>query len=91
MRRSPRRARLLWSAVKAMARLGFCKTCQGRVSSEAASCPHCGQPAPYQDVPEQVRLLALRGQQIEAIKKLRDLTGLDLKDAKEMVDALRKS
>ena len=75
-----------------MALLGFCKTCQGRVSSEAASCPQCGQPAPYQDVPEQVRLLAMQGRQVEAIKKLRELVkGLDLKDAKEMVDALRKS
>ena len=30
-----------------MAELGHCKTCTGKVSSEAKSCPHCGQPFPF--------------------------------------------
>lgn len=27
--------------------LGTCKTCGGKVSSEAETCPHCGQPEPF--------------------------------------------
>ena len=27
--------------------IGDCKACRGKVSSEAAACPHCGQPAPF--------------------------------------------
>lgn len=32
-----------------MASLGKCRTCDGKVSSEAPACPHCGQPEPYLD------------------------------------------
>ena len=28
--------------------IGDCKACGGKVSREAASCPHCGQPSPFQ-------------------------------------------
>lgn len=28
--------------------IGNCKACDGKVSYEAASCPHCGQPSPFQ-------------------------------------------
>lgn len=30
-----------------MASLEQCKTCEGDVSSEALTCPHCGQPGPF--------------------------------------------
>jgi ribosomal protein L7/L12 len=36
----------------------------------------------------QVRLLAMQGNKIEAIKLLRDETGMDLKAAKDIVDRL---
>jgi RNA polymerase subunit RPABC4/transcription elongation factor Spt4 len=29
-----------------MARVTNCKTCKGKVSTEAKTCPHCGQPNP---------------------------------------------
>src|ERR1035437_8709480 len=28
-------------------KLGWCTCCHARVSSEANTCPHCGQPNPY--------------------------------------------
>ena len=71
-----------------MIALGFCKACKGRVSQEAKSCPHCGQPEPYQPLPDDIRLLVARGNKIEAIKRLRELTGMDLKDSKDFINAL---
>jgi hypothetical protein len=34
-----------------MAIIGQCKACGDRVSDQAATCPHCGQPHPYLPVP----------------------------------------
>ena len=34
-----------------MAELGQCKTCRREVSTEAISCPHCGQPNPAITIP----------------------------------------
>ncbi len=69
--------------------LGFCKTCKGKVSQEATSCPACGQPSPYQPVPDDVHLLVARGRQIEAIKRIRELTGWDLKASKAFVESIK--
>ena len=69
--------------------LGFCKTCKGKVSQEAKSCPACGQPEPWQPIPDEVRLLVARGRTLEAIKKIRQLTGMDLKASKEFIEAIR--
>lgn len=33
-----------------MPKLGICKCCSGKVSNEAPTCPHCGQPDPYIEV-----------------------------------------
>jgi len=33
-----------------MAELSECKTCKGKVSSSAASCPHCGEASPCLNV-----------------------------------------
>jgi ribosomal protein L7/L12 len=68
--------------------VGFCKACQGRVSQEAKSCPHCGQPEPFQPVSDEVRLLVARGRTLEATKRVRELTGMDLKASKEFVESL---
>jgi Ribosomal protein L7/L12 C-terminal domain len=77
-----------------MAKLGVCKTCKGMVSDQATSCPHCGQPWPYVSAGStedprlnEARQLAGNGRKIEAIKLVRDATGLGLKEAKEMVDS----
>jgi hypothetical protein len=72
-----------------MAALGFCKTCEGRVSTEALVCPHCGQPGPTGfGMEAQVRLLVKSGQKIVAIKLVRDQTKLGLREAKDFVEAL---
>ena len=72
-----------------MAELGFCKTCRGKVSSEAIACPHCGQPYPIDDNLSGVRELVRRNQKIHAIKLLRELQPeLSLKEAKDYVDSL---
>lgn len=39
------------------------------------------------DALEEIRALALAGKKIEAIKRLRALTGMGLKDAKDLVEA----
>jgi len=45
---------------------------------------------PLGDVPPQVREALDKGERILAIKRLREATGLGLKDAKEHVDELRR-
>lgn len=39
-------------------------------------------------LPEDVRILLARKQTIEAIKRIRELTGMGLKEAKDFVDRL---
>ena len=73
-----------------MVPLGLCKTCKRAVSQEAKSCPACGQPEPYQPVPDDVRLLMGRGQKIQAIKQIQEVTGMGLKEAKEFVESLER-
>ena len=68
--------------------LGFCKACKGKVSQEAKTCPQCGQPEPYQSIPGDVQLLLTRGRKLEAIKRIRELTGMDLKASKEFVESV---
>ena len=45
---------------------------------------------PLEDVPPQVREALDKGERILAIKRLREATGLGLKDAKEHVDELQR-
>lgn len=45
---------------------------------------------PFQDVPPGVQDALERGQTILAIKRLREATGVGLKDAKEFVDEVRR-
>jgi len=81
-----------------MAELGVCRTCGGTVSSEATSCPHCGQPMPYtsrQDAGSSMshskaRELLRQGRKIEAIKVVREETGLGLREAKDLVESWEK-
>lgn len=44
----------------------------------------------FEDVPADVREALERGETILAIKRLRQATGVDLKEAKEFVDDLRR-
>lgn len=78
-----------------MAQLGVCRTCGKMVSSEAISCPHCGQPMPYTDGKvidssrphSRAQDLLRQGRKIEAIKVVREETGLGLKEAKDLVES----
>jgi hypothetical protein len=45
---------------------------------------------PFQDVPPEVQDALERGQTILAIKRLREATGVGLKEAKEFVDEVRR-
>ncbi len=56
-------------------------------ASPGASMP-VGMPHDSGFIPEEVRLLAREGKTIEAIKLLREQTGLGLKEAKEQVDGI---
>jgi hypothetical protein len=75
--------------------LGGCRCCGGKVSSQARSCPHCGQPRPFAletsaELPDWAlrALKVLRaGNKIEAIKMVRAAAGYDLKKAKDLVDS----
>ena len=70
--------------------LTACKTCDGKVSSEARVCPHCGQPEPYESsLAGRARSILKTSNVIEAIKFVREQTGWELKEAKEFVDSLR--
>ncbi len=44
--------------------------------------------APPQDIEAQVRILLAKGEKIEAIKLVREATGLGLKEAKDYVEGL---
>lgn len=73
-----------------MPKLGPCRACKAQVSSEARSCPHCGQPLPFLDGLEEAEGLFRAGDKMGAIKKVRKLAGLDLKGAKDLVDSWDK-
>lgn len=68
--------------------LGMCRCCRGKVSSEAPTCPHCGQPDPYDEWLE-VKDLVRLGHPLQAIKLVRDRKGWDLQQAKDFVDSLK--
>jgi ribosomal protein L7/L12 len=69
-----------------MTQIGFCKACKNKVSQDAKTCSRCSQPEPFQPLPDGIHLLVTRGNRIEAIKQLQELTGMDLKDSTEFVD-----
>jgi len=70
-----------------MPNLEICKCCGGKVSSEARTCPHCGQPDPSEEW-GQVRSMIREGKKIQAIKLVRERTGWDLAKAIQFVDSL---
>jgi ribosomal protein L7/L12 len=45
---------------------------------------------PFQNVPTDVRDALARGQTIDAIKRYRQASGVDLKDARDFIDELRR-
>lgn len=80
---------MLWLILPAAALLMVLVLAVGRVRVGRPGEPARVGPAPLDLKGEQeVRELAGRGEKIEAIKRLRDLTGMGLKEAKEFVEAL---
>jgi ribosomal protein L7/L12 len=73
-----------------MATLSTCRTCGGKISTEARVCPHCGQPDPDDSsLAVEVRsILRETNNKITAIKFVREQTGMGLKEAKDLVDSL---
>lgn len=78
--------------------LTSCRCCGGRVSNEAQTCPHCGQPKPAReattavmDQMESARAALRDGRKIEAIKIVRETTGLGLKEAKDLVESWERT
>jgi ribosomal protein L7/L12 len=69
--------------------LGHCRCCKAQVSSEARTCPHCGQPRPFADGLVEARNELANGRKINAIKLVREATGLDLKEAMDLVESWR--
>lgn len=63
--------------------------CGDRVSGEARSCPHCGEPYPHPNWLRNPVLEFLRnGQRIDAIELVRDRLDCDLDAALRYVDQL---
>jgi ribosomal protein L7/L12 len=71
--------------------LGKCRCCTAPVSSQAHTCPSCGQPRPLAEwwVGEAREMLA-QGKPINAIKLVRDATGMGLKEAKVLVESWKR-
>jgi hypothetical protein len=70
--------------------LGYCRCCSGKVSREAVTCPHCGQPSPYQfgdDGYGEARAQLKQGNKITAIKLVREKSGMGLAEAKAFVES----
>jgi hypothetical protein len=52
--------------------VGPCRCCGGKVSSEAHTCPHCGQPEPFpHSWAAEARQYLAQGKKINAIKAVR--------------------
>ena len=60
---------------------------QAALSSGAAPAPGVPAPAPAADAYAEARLLAASGNKIAAIKQVREQTGMDLRDAKDLVES----
>ena len=75
--------------------LTHCPECQGEVSDQAATCPHCGYPlhppaaASTPPLDDTLRQLLTHGNKIAAVKLYRDQhPGASLSDCKDYVDRL---
>lgn len=70
-----------------MERQTTCRSCQKEVGYELRTCRHCGQKDPL-GLEDEIRPLVSKGQRIEAVRRVFELTKVGLKTAKEYVDSL---
>jgi len=70
-----------------MERLTTCRFCQKEVGYEIQTCRHCGKKDPL-GLEEKIRPLIARGQRIEAVRRVVELTKVGLKRSKDYVDSL---
>lgn len=70
-----------------MERLTTCRFCQKEVGYELRTCRHCGEKDPL-GLEDEIRPLVSKGQRIEAVRRVFELTKAGLKVAKDYVDSL---
>lgn len=66
---------------------GLCRECYGAMESEIALCPHCHRPNTYGEVKSDLRKVFFEGKKVDAIRKIRELTGLGVAEATRIVDS----
>jgi ribosomal protein L7/L12 len=71
------------------AKIGSCSCCHKPVSSAALSCPHCGHPKPYSALAIDVESLKTQEGTLMALKKVRELTGWGLAEARDYIAKLQ--
>ncbi len=70
-----------------MDKLTACRFCQKEVGYELRTCRHCGEKDPL-GLEEEIRPLIAKGQRIEAVRRVVELTKVGLKRSKDYVDSL---
>ena len=64
-----------------------CRFCQKAVGYEIITCAHCGKDDPL-GLENEIRQLISKGQRIEAVRKVVEMTEVGLRVSKEYVDSL---
>jgi len=72
-------------------RLAACICCGRSVSTEARMCAHCGQPEPSDQLRLAVQEFLRQEPKINAIKFVREQTGLGLKEARDYVERISEN
>ncbi len=69
--------------------LVHCRCCNGLVSDQAKSCPHCGQPEPGPTASWEfeAREPLRQGKKIDAVKVVRQHTGMGLAETTHLVES----
>jgi hypothetical protein len=74
-----------------MITLSKCKCCSASVSSEAQTCPQCGQPFPAISVDSLILNEIKNGAMLNAVKRYMDKYGCTLVEAKLMCERIQRT